>query len=99
MPCGYGRRSRAADGVAAMSRFRLVWECAGRRRLRQAEPCCGRGCRVVMVGGAALRTGGTSARQSQPVDVQRRVPTRATWENGAVPTKAVVLEGDFAVVR
>lgn len=37
--------------------------------------------------------------QSQPVEVPGRVPTRATWENGAVPTKAVVLEGDFAVVR
>ena len=69
MPCDYGRRSRAADGVAAMSRFGLVWECAGRGRLRQAKLCCGRGCRLVMAGEAALRMGGTSARQSQPVDV------------------------------
>ena len=71
MPCDYGRRSRAADGVAAMSRFWLVWKCAGRGRLRQAELCCGRGCRdepvlagvemrrpgAVAAGGAVLRTG------------------------------------------
>ena len=58
------------DGVAAMSRFRLVWKCAGRGRLRQAEPRCGRGCRdepvlagvgmrrpgAVAAGGAVLRT-------------------------------------------
>ena len=76
MPCGYSRRSRVADGVAAMSRFWPVWKCAGRRRLRQAEPrgCYGqnvsesRGGRSRKEGGAALRTGGTSAKRSQPVE-------------------------------
>lgn len=42
--CRVVMAGEAADGVAAMSRFRLVWECAGRRQLRQAEPrsCYGR---------------------------------------------------------
>ena len=36
--CRVVMAGEAADGVAAMSRFRLVWKCAGRGRLRQAEP-------------------------------------------------------------
>ena len=35
--CRVVMAGEAADGVAAMSRFRLVWKCAGRRRLRQAK--------------------------------------------------------------
>lgn len=70
-PCRVVMAGEAADGVAAMSLFGLVRECAGRGRLRQAEPCCGRGCRdepvwagvgmrrpeAVVAGGAVLRMG------------------------------------------
>ena len=38
---GAAAADEAADGVAAMSRFRLVWECAGRGRLRQTKPRTG----------------------------------------------------------